>query len=54
VGAYGFSMASNYNARPMAAEVLVEDGQARLIRRRQSFEALVQQEVGDDDMDSSR
>jgi diaminopimelate decarboxylase len=54
VGAYGFSMASNYNARPMAAEVLIEDGQARLIRRRQSLEALIQQEVGDDDLDSTR
>jgi diaminopimelate decarboxylase len=53
VGAYGFSMASNYNARPMAAEVLIEDGQARLIRRRQSFEALIQQEVGDENLDST-
>jgi diaminopimelate decarboxylase len=54
VGAYGFSMASNYNARPLAAEVLIEDGQARLIRRRQTLENLIQQEVGDDELDSAR
>ena len=29
-GAYGFAMSSNYNMRPRAAEVLVEDGRARL------------------------
>jgi diaminopimelate decarboxylase len=41
-GAYGAVMASNYNRRPMAAEVLVEDGQARLIRRRQSIDDILQ------------
>ena len=40
-GAYGFVMGSNYNSKPLAAEVLVEQGQAHLIRRRQSFEDLV-------------
>jgi len=40
-GAYGFVMSSNYNSKPMAAEVLVQDGQAHLIRRRQSFEDLI-------------
>jgi diaminopimelate decarboxylase len=35
-GAYGFVMASNYNARPMAAEVLVNGRRAALVRRRQS------------------
>ena len=44
-GAYGFGMASNYNMRPRAAEVLIEDGRARLIRRRESFEDLVRTEV---------
>jgi diaminopimelate decarboxylase len=44
-GAYGFSMASNYNMRPRAAEVLVENGGARLIRRRETFEDLVRTEV---------
>ncbi|HXK11498.1 MAG TPA: diaminopimelate decarboxylase [Vicinamibacteria bacterium] len=45
VGAYGFAMSSTYNMRPRAAEVLVEDGRARLIRRRESFEDLVRTEV---------
>lgn len=46
VGAYGYSMASNYNMRPRAAEVLVEDGRARLVRRRETFDDLVRTEVG--------
>ena len=37
-GAYGFCMSSNYNMRPRAAEVLVDGGSARLIRRRETFE----------------
>ena len=45
-GAYGFCMASNYNLRPRPAEVLVERGTARLIRRRETFEDLVRTEVG--------
>jgi diaminopimelate decarboxylase len=44
-GAYGFVMGSNYNSRPLAAEVLLQDGQAHLIRRRQTFEDLVRGEV---------
>ncbi len=44
-GAYGFSMASNYNMRARAAEVLVEDGLPRLVRRRESFEDLVRTEI---------
>ena len=43
-GAYGFSMASTYNARPRGAEVLVEGDQARLIRRRESYDDLVRGE----------
>jgi len=39
-GAYAASMASNYNSQPFAAEVLVEDGRARLVRRRQPIEDL--------------
>jgi diaminopimelate decarboxylase len=35
-GAYGFAMASNYNSRPLAAEILVKGRQAALVRRRQS------------------
>ena len=44
-GAYGASMASNYNARPLAAEVLVDDGRYTLIRRRQTFEDMIAGEV---------
>jgi diaminopimelate decarboxylase len=40
-GAYGFVMGSNYNSKPLAAEVLVQDGRAHLIRRRQTFADLV-------------
>jgi diaminopimelate decarboxylase len=40
-GAYGMSMASNYNARLRAAEVLVTGGTHRLIRRRETFKDLV-------------
>jgi len=43
-GAYGFSMASNYNSRPLPAEVLVLENSARIIRERQSFEDLVRGE----------
>ena len=44
-GAYGSVMGSNYNSKPMAAEVLLQDGQANLIRRRQTFEELVAAEI---------
>ena len=40
-GAYGMVMASNYNTRPRAAEVLVEGDTARLVRRRESLEDLL-------------
>ena len=40
-GAYGASMSSNYNTRPLAAEVLVDGGQARLVRRRQTVAELL-------------
>ncbi len=40
VGAYGFAMASNYNFRPRAAEVLVERGAFRVVRRRETWEDL--------------
>jgi diaminopimelate decarboxylase len=40
-GAYGASMSSNYNTRPLIPEVLVQDGQARLIRRRQTVAELL-------------
>jgi diaminopimelate decarboxylase len=44
-GAYAFAMASNYNLRPRAAEAFVENGALRLIRRRETFEDLVRNEV---------
>ncbi len=44
-GAYGFVMASNYNSKTRAAEVLIEDGQAKLIRRRETFDDLVRGEM---------
>ena len=44
VGAYGFTMASNYNARPMCAEVLVNGDQFRVIRKRQTYKDLIELE----------
>jgi len=39
-GAYGAAMSSTYNSRPLAAEVLVDHGEARLVRRRQTLAEL--------------
>jgi len=44
-GAYGFVMASNYNSKTRPPEVLIEGGEARLIRRRESFDDLIRGEV---------
>ncbi|HWS16679.1 MAG TPA: diaminopimelate decarboxylase, partial [Candidatus Elarobacter sp.] len=44
-GAYGMSLASNYNTRPRAAEVLVDGARARLIRRRETMKDLLQPEA---------
>jgi diaminopimelate decarboxylase len=44
-GAYGFTMSNNYNARFRPAEVLVINGEAKLIRRRETFEDLVRNEI---------
>ena len=44
-GAYGFVMASNYNSRPLPAEVLVRGDKFALIRKRQTWEDLVQKEI---------
>jgi len=43
-GAYGFVMASNYNRRLMPAEVLVDGGEWRVVRKRQSYEDLFRNE----------
>ena len=45
-GAYGASMSSNYNTRPLAAEVLIDGNTPRLIRRRQTVEDLLALETG--------
>jgi diaminopimelate decarboxylase len=39
-GAYGMSLSSNYNARPRAAEVMVDGGRIHLIREREQVEDL--------------
>ena len=44
-GAYAFSMASNYNSRFRPAEVLVYQGKAHLIRKREEFEDLIRNQV---------
>ena len=44
-GAYGFSMASNYNSRPMICELALENGDIRMIRARQSFDELISNEI---------
>ena len=43
-GAYGASMASTYNSRPLAAEVLVDRGRYAVVRRRQTFEEMIEGE----------
>jgi diaminopimelate decarboxylase len=44
-GAYGFAMGSNYNSKPLAAEVLLRGGQAHLIRARQTSDDLIRGEM---------
>ncbi|HEY6955393.1 MAG TPA: diaminopimelate decarboxylase [Flavisolibacter sp.] len=44
-GAYGFEMSSNYNSRYKPAEVLVKDGEAFLIRKRDEFEDLLRNQL---------
>ncbi len=44
-GAYGFSMSSNYNSRPLCAEVLVNDGKAELIREAETVEELWRHQI---------
>jgi len=44
-GAYGFTMASNYNTRAKPAEVALEDGKDRLIRKRETYEDQVRLEL---------
>ena len=44
-GAYGASMASTFNSRPLAAEVLLDNGRYSIVRRRQTFEELISGET---------
>jgi diaminopimelate decarboxylase len=44
-GAYGFCMASNYNTRPLPAEVLVDGDRFAVIRKRQSYEDILEKET---------
>ena len=44
-GAYGYTMASNYNSRPRPAEVLIYKGVAHLIRKRETLEDLITNQV---------
>lgn len=44
-GAYGYSMSSNYNLRPRAAEVLVNNGKYELVREQDTFEKMVSQQI---------
>jgi diaminopimelate decarboxylase len=41
VGAYGMSLASNYNTRPIIAEVMVDGSKHKLIKKRQRLESLI-------------
>ena len=41
VGAYGMSLTSNYNTRPIIAEILVTGSKHKLIKKRQSLENLI-------------
>ena len=50
-GAYGFTMSSNYNSRPRAAEVLVKDDQFYVIRERENYETLIRDESIPDFLD---
>jgi len=49
-GAYGFSMSSNYNSRPKAAEVLVKGDRYALIRKRESYRDLIKNEIIPEDL----
>jgi diaminopimelate decarboxylase len=44
-GAYGFSMSSNYNSRPRPSEVMIIDGEAKLIRERETIDDLLKKQI---------
>ena len=43
-GAYGFSMASNYNTRPLVAEIMVDGAKSQVVRERQTWEDIIRGE----------
>ncbi len=45
-GAYGYTMASNYNGRPRPAEVLIKNGEEQLIRRAETIDDLLKTDLG--------
>jgi diaminopimelate decarboxylase len=47
VGAYGYAMSSNYNARRRAAEVLVDGDKFAVVTRRESYEDMMRLDVDD-------
>jgi diaminopimelate decarboxylase len=53
-GAYGFAMSSQYNARPRAAEVLVDGGRWAVVRRRETVEDLLRGETAEPDWEPAR
>ena len=44
-GAYAYSMSSNYNSRYRPAEVLINNGKAKLIRKRETFKDLIRNQI---------
>lgn len=50
-GAYGMAMASNYNSQPLPAEVLVDGGRAECVRRRQTLDDLLADEIHADEIE---
>lgn len=44
-GAYGFSMSSHYNSRPRPAEVLIYNGKAHLIRKRETLKDVLNNQI---------
>ena len=46
VGAYGFAFASNFLNRPRPAEVMVDGGEARLVRRRETYDDMLRLQLG--------
>jgi diaminopimelate decarboxylase len=48
-GAYGFVMASNYNSRPKACEILIDGDQSKIIRQRETLDDLLEKEKIEND-----